>query len=75
MFSGIGVRSWDRTILPILTNPIGVCDPTPIQLFFDMWDRRIVRSYDPDPNFNNLGSNGQNKTVTETEVTTLFLYP
>jgi hypothetical protein len=35
-------------------DPIGVCDPIPIRLFFDMWDRRIVRFYDPDPNFNNL---------------------
>jgi hypothetical protein len=31
-------------------DPIGVCDLTPIQLFFDMWDRK----YDPDPDFNNL---------------------
>ena len=49
MFSGIGVGSYPTA------NPIGVCDPTLIQLFFDMWDRRIVKSYDSDPDFNNLG--------------------
>ena len=49
MFSGIGVGSNNPT--NPTADPIGVCDPTPIRLFFDMWNRR---SYDPDPDFNNL---------------------
>ena len=36
------------------TDPIGVCDLTSIRLFFDMWDHGIVKSYDSDPDFNNL---------------------
>ena len=55
MFSGIGVGSDNPTNPTDSTaDPIKVCDPNPIQLFFDMWDSRIVRSYDPDPDFNNF---------------------
>ena len=50
MFSGIEVGSDDPT--DPTADPVGVCNLTPIRLFFDMWD-----SYDPDPDFNNLGSN------------------
>ena len=39
-------------ILPILLSILLGCV---IRLFFDMWDRRIVRSYDSDSDFNNLG--------------------
>ena len=52
MFSEIGVGSDDPT--DPTTDPIGVCDLTSIRLFFDMWDHGIVKSYDSDPDFNNL---------------------
>ena len=58
MFSGIrvGLQDWIDPTDPTdsIDDPIGVCNPTPIRLFFDMWDRRIIRFYDPDPDFNNL---------------------